>query len=84
MTEKILITYEVDDGYKRPQQFKVDEIEIEDYMKEDDLKELYDHLIQEDFEKRIGPKGTNEKEFVIWGMGIVNKLRNEIEEEENK
>ena len=48
--------YEVEDGYvtgSRPQVFSIDESDIETDMGEDELRELYYDMIQNDFEQRI-------------------------------
>ncbi len=71
MSEKFEASYEIEDGYagrSRPQSFCIDPQDIMEDMDEEDLREMYRDMVQEDFQQKIAPFGTNEDEFVEWAL----------------
>jgi hypothetical protein len=68
--------YEVGDGYcggSRPQTFKIHYSDIDEDMTQQDIKELYHDMIQNDFEENIFPEAEKVDEFVKWAMTSGSK-----------
>ncbi len=77
------VNYEVDDGYvgNRPHKFTIDEDAIETEATEEELRELYDELVYEDFQQRITPYGENVEEFIAWAKEVQKKDKDSDDEE---
>ncbi len=66
--------YQADDGYcggSRPQSFKISRDEIEDDMTRDDLTEMFEDMVQDDFEQKVRPSEGNYEEFIEWALEII-------------
>jgi len=72
-------TYEVDDGYagsNRPQYFNVEDYELYEDMDDDEIKEIFFSLMQEDFQMSVSPYATNLDEFVEWAKERIKNMEN--------
>ncbi len=73
---KFKAIYDVSDGYvgkSRPKYFTIAEGELDNDMTEDELRELFQQSMQNNFEQDITPYQQNEDEFVEWAKNILAK-----------
>lgn len=83
--ENFTVKWEVDDGYaggSRPQSFDIAPFEIDEFMEEADLIELYEDMIREEFLHRVGYYGKNLDEFLAWAREVQSDIKGEFEEED--
>ena len=83
MSKEFTGRYSVADGYagkSRPQFFTISEGDLEDDMNQDDLYALFDHIMQEAFERAIVPEERNATEFVEWAEAIIAEKNGTPEE----
>lgn len=74
--DKFTGIYEVDDGYaggSRPQKFEIHESDLYDCETEEELSQLFEEIMQEDFEQSIYPYEKNKKEFIKWAKERMNQ-----------
>ena len=69
MAEKYEITWQADDGYvggSAPQHCAIDAYDIDADMSEEDLKNLFWQVVQDDFEQKVSPVSEDEVSFIEW------------------
>ena len=62
---EVQFTWSASDGYvggDRPQYSTIDDSEIEDCESEEEVRELIETVVREDFEQRVGPEWRDEQE----------------------
>ena len=79
------ITWEVDDGYagpSRPQHYSIDVNVLDDEMTADELEELYNEIVMEEFMQNISAYGSNKREFIEWAKHALEARKAEEDEDE--
>lgn len=77
------ITWEVDDGYagpSRPQHCSIDVDVLDDEMADDELEELYNEIVMEEFMQNITVYGSNRREFVEWAKHALEARKEDDSE----
>lgn len=76
--EKFKGEFEVHDGFvggKGVINFTISDQWIEDWMTEEELKDLYDEEMYNKFKETVGPVAKNKEEFVEWAKQIQLKMK---------
>jgi len=82
-TDEFSIEWEVEDGYaggRRPQTCDVNADMLDYEMLDDDLEELYNDIIMEEFMQNISGNGTNLEAFQAWAKQALAARKEEDDE----
>lgn len=77
------IEWEVEDGYaggRRPQHTAVDADMLDDEMDDNELEELYNDIVVEEFMQNISGYGSNAEEFKTWAREALKARKEEDDE----
>jgi len=67
------VTYEADDGYvgkSRPKNFTIDEMDLSGDETREELVEMFEEIMYEDFQQNVQPFSDDCDEFVEWALKI--------------
>ena len=78
MSKCFEVKWEAEDGYcggSAPQSFYIDAHELEEDMSEEEIVNLFEESLRDEFLQTVHPVAENQDEFVEWAKMIIAQLK---------
>lgn len=70
-------SYSIDDGYagNRRHNFKLSSNEFDEFTTDEELKEIFNEIMQEHFEQNVYPIANNLDEYLDWAKKQIEEMK---------
>lgn len=74
------VNWESEDGYvtgARPQYCSIGEDDIKDDMTDEEIEQVLEDIVQQDFDEKVSFHVKNRGKFISWAKGVVEERKAE-------